>query len=139
MKNDWGIVGCAYMAKEYCKVLTSKGIAPQVYSRDLTSSNVKSFQDDFPQLEVKKLAEIDSQTLNWIVCTKIESHEEVCDRLKGRVLCEKPYSLDSTYDTGKEISILMNRRYYYWVSYIKEIIDSGNERRCFNHPKYPCD
>ena len=61
MKNDWGIVGCAYMAKEYCKVLTSKGITPQVYSRNLSSPNVKSFENTFPHLEVKTFAEISSQ------------------------------------------------------------------------------
>jgi len=125
MKNDWGIVGCAYMSREYCKVLTSKGITPQVYSRDLASANVKSFQDIFPQLKVKEFAEITNAVNKWIVCTNIESHEEVCSKLEGRIYCEKPYSLVSTYDANKDISILMNRRYYYWVNYIRGIIDSG--------------
>jgi len=125
MKNDWGIVGCAYMSREYCKVLTSKGITPQVYSRDLASANVKSFQDIFPQLKVKEFAEITNAVNKWIVCTNIESHEEVCSKLEGRIYCEKPYSHVSTYDANKDISILMNRRYYYWVNYIRGIIDSG--------------
>ena len=125
MNNDWGLVGCAYMSKEYCKVLTSKGITPQVYSRDLASSNVKSFEEAFPQLRVKKLSEISNAVNQWIVCTNIESHEEVCSILGGRIYCEKPYSLVPTYDASKDISILMNRRYYYWVNFIKEIIDQG--------------
>ena len=113
------------MSREYCKVLTSKGITPQVYSRDLASPNVKSFQDIFPQLEVKEFAEISNAVNNWIVCTNIESHEEVCSKLQGRVYCEKPYSHTTAYDASKDISILMNRRYYYWVSFIKDIIDTG--------------
>jgi len=125
MKNDWGLVGCAYMSKEYCKVLTSKGITPQVYSRDLASLNVKSFEETFPQLRVREFSEISNAVNKWIVCTNIESHEEVCGMLGGRIYCEKPYSLVPTYDASKEISILMNRRYYYWVNFIKEIIDKG--------------
>ena len=125
MKNDWGIVGCGYMSREYCKVLTSRGITPQVYSRDLTSSNVKTFEDIFPDLEVKELAKICNVINKWIVCTNIESHEEVCSKLEGRVYCEKPYSHTPDYDTGKNITILMNRRYYYWVNFMKDIIDSG--------------
>ena len=125
MKNDWGLVGCAYMSKEYCKVLTSKGITPQVYSRDLASLNVKSFEETFPQLRVREFSEISNAVNKWIVCTNIESHEEVCSKLEGRIYCEKPYSLVTSYDASKKISILMNRRYYYWVSYIKDIIDSG--------------
>jgi predicted dehydrogenase len=124
MKNDWGIVGCAYMSREYCKVLTSKGITPEVYSRDLASENVKSFEESFPHIKVKKLAKICNEVNNWIVCTNIESHEEVCSKLQGRVYCEKPYSHTTAYDASKDISILMNRRYYYWVNYIKNIIDS---------------
>ena len=125
MKNDWGVVGCAYMSREYCKVLTAKNITPRVYSRDLASPNVKSFHEVFPQLEVKELAEISNAVNKWIVCTNIESHEEVCSKLKGRVYCEKPFAHDTRYDASKDISILMNRRYYYWVKFIKDIIDSG--------------
>jgi len=125
MKSDWGLVGCGYMSKEYCKVLTSKGITPQVYTRDLASSNVKSFEETFPQLGVQEFSEITNEVNKWIVCTNIESHEEVCSKLEGRIYCEKPYSLVTSYDASKKISILMNRRYYYWVSYIKDIIDSG--------------
>ena len=113
------------MSKEYCKVLIAKGFIPQVYSRDLTSSNVQSFQVLFPQLEVKQIADIRNDVGNWLVCTNIESHEDVCSKLDGNVYCEKPYSHSPDYDADKDISVLMNRRYYYWVEYIKEIIDSG--------------
>ena len=125
MKNDWGVVGCGYMSKEYCKVLMSKGITPEVYSRDLTSPNVKLFKEILPDLDVKDFSEFSTSVNNWLVCTNIESHEEVCGKLDGRVYCEKPYSLISDYDSSKDISILMNRRYYYWVNFVKEIIDSG--------------
>ena len=114
------------MSQEYCKVLISRGINPKVFSRDLTSPNVRSFQSMFPELEVKRIAEIRNDVGNWLVCTNIESHEEVCSKLDGNVYCEKPYSHSPTYDTDRDISILLNRRYYYWVNFIKEIIDSGN-------------
>jgi hypothetical protein len=113
------------MSKEYCKVLIAKGITPRVFSRDLTSPNVQSFQALFPALEVKRIADIHNDVGNWLVCTNIESHEDVCSKLDGNVYCEKPYSHSPDYDTGRDISVLMNRRYYYWVKYIKEIIDSG--------------
>ena len=113
------------MAREYCKVLISKGITPQVYSRDLTSSNVRSFENIFSGLEVKEISTISNEVNNWIVCTNIESHEEVCSKLEGRVYCEKPYCHTPAYDASKDITILMNRRYYYWVNYIKDIIDKG--------------
>ena len=113
------------MGKEYCKVLTSKGITPRVYSRDLTSHNVTSFEEAFPQIKVQDFSEISDSVDNWLVCTNIASHEEVCSLLTGRVFCEKPFSHDSTYDASKDISILMNRRYYYWVSFIKDIFDQG--------------
>ena len=125
MINDWGIVGCGYMSREYCKVLTCKGINPQVFSRDLISPNVKSFQGAYPHIEVKEIAKNRNEVSNWLVCTNIESHEEVCSRLKGNVYCEKPYSHSPVYDAGKDILVLMNRRYYYWVNHIKDIIDSG--------------
>lgn len=125
MKNNWGIVGCGYMSKEYCKVLVSKGITPRVFSRDLSSVNAASFRDIFPQIEVKEFSQISNEIDQWIVCTNIESHEEVCSKLEGRIYCEKPYSHVTTYDAGRDISILMNRRYYYWVKFIQEIIDSG--------------
>ena len=125
MKNNWGIVGCAYMAQEYCKVLVAKGIIPQVFSRDLVSANVKKFQEIFPQLTVKAFSAFSTEVDQWIVCTNIESHESICNQLQGRIYCEKPFAHDSQYDTSKDISILFNRRYYYWVNYIKEIIDSG--------------
>ena len=125
MSDDWGIIGCAYMAKEYCKVLTAKGIDPNVYSRDLASSNVKSFEEMFTDLRVQGFDEISNAVDKWIVCTNIESHEQVCSMLEGRIYCEKPYSHVPTYDASKEISILMNRRYYYWVEFMRGIIDEG--------------
>ena len=125
MKHDWGVVGCAYMSKEYCKVLIAKGINPLVFSRDLTSANVQSFQAMFPELEVKRIADIRNDVSNWLVCTNIESHEEVCSQLDGNVYCEKPYSHTPAYDADKDISVLMNRRYYYWVNHMRGIIDSG--------------
>ena len=125
MSDDWGIIGCAYMAKEYCKVLTAKGIDPHVYSRDLASSNVKSFEEMFTDLRVQGFDEISNAVDKWIVCTNIESHEQVCSMLEGRIYCEKPYSHVPTYDASKEISILMNRRYYFWVEFMRGIIDEG--------------
>jgi len=125
MENDWGIIGCAYMGREYCKVLTSKGITPSVYSRDLASPNVASFQDAFPRLSVQGFSEISTSVGHWLVCTNIASHEEVCSMLGGRVFCEKPFAYVPTYDADKQISILMNRRYYYWVDFIKAILDKG--------------
>lgn len=113
------------MAKEYCKVLMAKGITPLIYSRDLLSPNVKSFQELFPQLTVQEFSEISTAVDKWIVCTNIESHEAVCNQLQGRIYCEKPFAHDTTYNADKDISILLNRRYYYWVKYIKDIIDSG--------------
>ncbi len=113
------------MAKEYCKVLTSKGITPQVFSRNVTSPKVTSFRTTFPHLEIKQLAKIPDEVRYWLVCTNIESHEEVCSKLEGNVYCEKPYSHSPTYDTDKDISVLMNRRYYYWVRFLKEIIEAG--------------
>ena len=113
------------MAREYCKVLTSKGITPRVYSRNLTSRNVISFEEAFPELRVQEFSEISNSVNNWLVCTNIASHEEVCSMLEGRVYCEKPFSHVSTYDASKDISILMNRRYYYWVNFIKGIFDKG--------------
>lgn len=125
MNGDWGIVGCAYMAQEYCKVLTSKGITPSVFSRDLSSANVAAFQALFPQLAVRTIDDIQSDSKNWLVCTNIESHEDVCKKLVGKVYCEKPYSHKPDYDVNTDITILLNRRYYYWVDFIKEIIDGG--------------
>lgn len=125
MQNRWGVIGCAYMSKEYCKVLLSKGITPQVFSRDLTSANVKSFEELFPHLRVQELSAISDSVDNWLVCTNIESHEDVCGMLSGRIYCEKPYSMVADYDANRQISILMNRRYYYWVEFIKEFFDKG--------------
>ena len=113
------------MGREYCKVLTSKGITPRVYSRDLASPNVASFQAAFPRLRVQALAEISDSVGHWLVCTSIESHEAVCSLLGGRIFCEKPFSHVSAYDAGRDISILMNRRYYYWVEFIKDLLDRG--------------
>ncbi len=117
------------MGKEYCKALIAKGIIPAVFSRDLSSANVESFQQMFPKLEVKKISDIGSDVRTWLVCTNIESHESVCSVLNGPIYCEKPYSHNPDYDAGKDISILMNRRYYYWVSHIREIIDSGKIKK----------
>jgi hypothetical protein len=113
------------MAQEYCKVLVAKGINPAIFSRDLASANVESFRQMFPQLKVELISDIGDEERNWLVCTNIESHELVCSELRGRVYCEKPYSHTPTYQIDRDISILLNRRYYYWVSYIKELIDSG--------------
>ncbi|MFK8029514.1 MAG: hypothetical protein AB8G18_04700 [Gammaproteobacteria bacterium] len=125
MNTDWGVVGCAYMSKEYCKVLISKGINPQVFSRNLESENVQSFQEMFPQLDVKLISENRNEVSNWLVCTNIESHEEVCSQLEGNIYCEKPYCHTTDYDGNSDIVLLMNRRYYYWVNHIKDIIDAG--------------
>ncbi len=113
------------MAKEYCKVLIAKGVTPHVFSRDLTSPNVESFKQLFPELEVKPISDIGDEIRNWLVCTNIESHEDVCSNLSGNIYCEKPYSHSPDYDADRDISVLMNRRYYYWVEYIREIIDNG--------------
>ena len=113
------------MAREYCKVLASKGIVPQVYSRDLASPNVSSFEESFPHLRVQEFSAITRSVDNWLVCTNIASHEEVCNMLGGRIYCEKPFSHVSSYDADKDISILMNRRYYYWVDFVKKIFDQG--------------
>ena len=113
------------MAREYCKVLASKGITPEIYSRDLTSPNVTSFEEAFPQLRVKEFSEISDLVDSWLVCTNIASHEEVCSMLGGRIYCEKPFAHVSSYDADKDISMLMNRRYYYWVNFIKEVFDKG--------------
>lgn len=125
VRNEWGIVGCAYMAREYCKVLASKGITPKVYSRDLASPNVTSFEAAFPRIRVQEFSEISDSVRNWLVCTNIGSHEEVCSMLGGTVYCEKPFAHLADYDVDKEISILMNRRYYYWVKFIKDVFDQG--------------
>jgi hypothetical protein len=113
------------MGKEYCKVLMSKGITPKVYSRNLMSPNVTSFEAVFPTLRVQELSEISDSVDNWLVCTNIASHQEVCSMLGGRIYCEKPFAHAPVYDTSQDISILMNRRYYYWVDFIKEICDKG--------------
>jgi predicted dehydrogenase len=113
------------MAQEYCKVLVAKGITPQIFSRDLLSANVKKFQEIFPALIIKDLSAFSAEVDKWIVCTNIASHEVICDQLQGQIYCEKPFAHDTQYDACKDISILLNRRYYYWVNYIKEIIDSG--------------
>lgn len=122
MPARWGIVGCAYMAKEYGKVLLSKGITPQVYSRNLESANVKSLETLFPGIRVRNFGNLSQDIKDWIVCTSIESHEQVCSMLHGRIYCEKPYAYKPTYDVNRNISILMNRRYYYWVKEIADII-----------------
>ncbi len=113
------------MSREYCKALISKGITPKIFSRNLASPNVAAFRAAFSQLEVRPLAEIRKDVGNWLVCTNIESHEEVCSGLEGNIYCEKPYSHLPDYAATKDISILMNRRYYYWVKFIKGIIDGG--------------
>jgi hypothetical protein len=113
------------MAREYCKVLLSKGITPRIYSRDLASPNVSSFMGAFPSLQVQELSEISASVGHWLVCTNIQSHEEVCAMLGGRVFCEKPFAHVASYDADKDISILLNRRYYYWVEFIKDILDQG--------------
>lgn len=113
------------MAKEYCKVLMAKGIKPQVFSRSLTSPNVESFQAMYTDIAVKPISDIRNNINNWLVCTNIESHADVCARLEGNVYCEKPYAMTPDYDADSEISVLMNRRYYYWVRHMREIIDSG--------------
>lgn len=112
------------MAKEYCKVLLSKGNRPRIFSRDLTSANVASFRAMFPELEVETLAEISSDVTDWLVCTNIESHEDVCSRLEGNIYCEKPYAHSPTYDTARDIYLLMNRRYYYWVPFMKGVMET---------------
>ena len=73
------------MSREYCKVLLSKDINPQVYSRDLTSPNVVSFEEAFPGISVQELSEISASVANWLVCTNIESHEQVCSMLEGKI------------------------------------------------------
>ena len=113
------------MAREYCKVLVAKGITPKVYSRDIASHNVDSFNGAFSGLHVREFSEISDSVRNWLVCTNIESHDEVCSMLAGRVYCEKPFAHNSTYDAARPITILMNRRYYYWVKFIKDIFDQG--------------
>ena len=125
MQKNWGVVGCAYMSKEYCKVLISRGINPQVFSRDLNSSNVKSFQAMFPELVVGTIEHIPDEEKHWLVCTNIESHEKICAELTGTIYCEKPYAHSPDYDADRNITLLMNRRYYYWVDYMKKIIGSG--------------
>lgn len=124
MRNDWGIIGCAYMAQEYCKVLTSRGITPHIYSRNLSSSNVRMFETVFPGLKVESLEDLSSAIDRWIVCTNIESHEQICSRLQGRIYCEKPFSNSLQYKVDDRITILMNRRYYHWTEFIRRIIDS---------------
>lgn len=125
MRKDWGIVGCAYMAQEYCRVLIAKGIAPQIFTRDLSSQNVETFQRRFPDLEIREIAEIGREARNWLVCTSIASHQEVCSKLVGRIYCEKPYAHHADYDVAQKVTILLNRRYYYWVDFIRKIIGSG--------------
>jgi hypothetical protein len=126
VQTDWGIVGCAYMAQEYCKVFRSRGLKPFIYSRNLDSSNVKAFEALFPDLKVKKLADSSREIDRWIVCTSIESHEQVCSKLQGRIYCEKPYANSLDYKIDDNISILMNRRYYYWTKLIHRIIEAGH-------------
>jgi predicted dehydrogenase len=125
MKHEWGIVGCAYMAQEYCKVFTSRGLKPRVYSRNLNSSNVTVFEALFPDLKVEQLGDASRDINKWIVCTNIASHEQVCSLLQGQMYCEKPYAHTADYKSDVSISMLMNRRYYYWVGFIKNIIDAG--------------
>jgi hypothetical protein len=113
------------MAQEYCKVFRSRGLKPLIYSRNLDSSSVKAFEALFPDLEVKKLADLSHEIDRWMVCTSIESHEQVCSTLQGRIYCEKPYANTPDYKIDDDISMLMNRRYYYWTQFIQNIIDAG--------------
>ena len=126
MTNSWGIIGCAYMSREYCKALLAKGVTPKIFSRDLASANVKSFCDAFPELSVQALPLTGEEVDNWLVCTNIESHEEICAGLKGNIYCEKPYAHLPDYEDSRDILILLNRRYYYWVEFVKALIDSGS-------------
>ncbi|MFK8017211.1 MAG: hypothetical protein AB8G17_17435 [Gammaproteobacteria bacterium] len=125
MAQSWGVIGCAYMAREYCKVLLAKGVVPQVYSRNLTSTNVTEFKQAFPQLHVKTLEQIGPDVDHWLVCTNIESHAEICSKLPGEVYCEKPYAHDASYDADCHVSLLMNRRYYFWVLEMRGRIERG--------------
>lgn len=125
MLNDWGIIGCAYMGQEYCKALTGRGITPHIYSRNLSSSNVKTFENMFPTLKVETLEDLSSTIDRWIVCTNIDSHEKICSKLRGKIYCEKPFSNHLEYTVDDSIAILMNRRYYHWTEFIRNIIDSN--------------
>ncbi len=122
MSDAWGVIGSGYMAQEYCKVLMAKGIVPHVYNWNLTSDNVGRFREVLPQLEVNALDQVSGEVGNWLVCTNVESHEDVCGRLQGNIYCEKPYLHDTRYDASKDIVMLMNRRYYYWVEFMRQII-----------------
>lgn len=124
MLDNWGVIGCAYMAREYCRVLIAKGITPKVYSRNLASTHVAAFEELFPTLKVEELDKAFDTARNWLVCTKIESHDAICAKLQGRIFCEKPFSHIPDYNTQGDISVLVNRRYYYWVATIQALIKS---------------
>ena len=59
------------MAREYSKVLVSKGITPNCYGRDLTSPNVTSFELALVQLRVQECSEMANSVDNWLVGTKV--------------------------------------------------------------------
>ena len=46
----------------------------------------------FPGLAVERIENIRDESKNWLVCTKIESHEKICAGLTGTIYREKPYS-----------------------------------------------
>ncbi len=121
------IIGTGYMARLYYKHFNYLGVESKLLYRNLYSKNTSCAVE---QIGLNALIS-EKEELNYnsdivLVCTDENSHLQVLSKYserKSQIYTEKPVSLDideiKTFKR-RDLRLLMNRRYYYWVEDIRQ-------------------
>ena len=124
------IIGTGYMSKVYFRHLKYLGQNCLMAYRDKGSENYKNAVKEFGNSSLIHIDEAKKLNIKLLLsCVDTQNHLNSIRDFKSNsklIAIEKPVSYDlneiNNFDFKESTFVLMNRRYYYWVPKVKELI-----------------
>ena len=133
MKDKIIIIGTGYMSKIYYRHFRYLGQECFMAYRNKDSENYKNALNEFGNSSLLNIEEAKNLKVKILLsCVSPQNHLSSIEDFKKNaeiIAVEKPISLNideiNKFDSKDSVFVLMNRRYYSWVSKIKKLVENN--------------